>query len=160
MSRPLLRVIVGFLITDSSDRVIHCSRWVNLISSLISVHLLLVDPVAPWPSVASRSLFLHVIPAQRPALESETLAPSPSFFLTPFSLSSPTYPLTPCHITFRFLAVSNTPPLCLNEREFAMHRTYSMRQSRAPTASQVENPPPPLSTTKSGRWLGKGGFGE
>lgn len=41
-----------------------------------------------------------------------------------------------------------------------MHRTYSMRQSRAPTASQVENPPPPLSTTKTGRWLGKGGFGE
>lgn len=41
-----------------------------------------------------------------------------------------------------------------------MHRTYSMRQSRAPTASQVENPPPPLSTTKTGRWLGKGGIGE
>lgn len=40
-----------------------------------------------------------------------------------------------------------------------MHRTYSMRQSRAPTASQVENPPPPLSTTKSNRWLGKGGIG-
>ena len=42
----------------------------------------------------------------------------------------------------------------------AMHRTYSMRQSRAPTASQIESPPPPLSTTKSGRWLGKGGIGE
>jgi hypothetical protein len=39
-----------------------------------------------------------------------------------------------------------------------MHRTYSMRQSRAPTASQVENPPPPLSTTKTNRWLGKGGL--
>merc|ERR1711939_167324 len=24
-----------------------------------------------------------------------------------------------------------------------MHRTYSMRQSRAPTASQLQNPPPP-----------------
>lgn len=32
-----------------------------------------------------------------------------------------------------------------------MHRTYSMRQSRAPTASQIQNPPPPPSTTKSGR---------
>lgn len=41
-----------------------------------------------------------------------------------------------------------------------MHRTYSMRQSRVPTASQVESPPPPLSTTKTGRWLGKGGIGE
>ncbi|KAK1145351.1 lipid-binding protein [Aspergillus melleus] len=40
-----------------------------------------------------------------------------------------------------------------------MHRTYSMRQSRVPTASQIENPPPPLSTTKTGRWMGKGGFG-
>ncbi|PLN84562.1 cell wall integrity signaling protein Lsp1/Pil1 [Aspergillus taichungensis] len=40
-----------------------------------------------------------------------------------------------------------------------MHRTYSMRQTRMPTASQVENPPPPLSTTKTSRWLGKGGFG-
>lgn len=40
-----------------------------------------------------------------------------------------------------------------------MHRTYSMRQSRAPTASQVENPPPPLSSTKSNRWLGKNGVG-
>lgn len=41
-----------------------------------------------------------------------------------------------------------------------MHRTYSMRQSRAPTASQIENPPPPMSSTKSNRWLGKGGIGE
>ncbi|KAI0198348.1 Eisosome component PIL1-domain-containing protein [Astrocystis sublimbata] len=40
-----------------------------------------------------------------------------------------------------------------------MHRTYSMRQSRAPTASQIQNPPPPPSTTKSGRLFGKGGFG-
>ncbi|KAB8259657.1 Eisosome component PIL1-domain-containing protein [Aspergillus pseudonomiae] len=40
-----------------------------------------------------------------------------------------------------------------------MHRTYSMRQSRMPTASQIENPPPPVSTTKTNRWIGKGGFG-
>ncbi|MCJ1230852.1 Eisosome core component [Toensbergia leucococca] len=35
-----------------------------------------------------------------------------------------------------------------------MHRTYSMRQSRAPTASQLQNPPPPASSTKSGRFFG------
>ncbi|XXH05636.1 hypothetical protein Hte_012071 [Hypoxylon texense] len=40
-----------------------------------------------------------------------------------------------------------------------MHRTYSMRQTRAPTASQIQNPPPPPSSTKSGRLFGKGGFG-
>ncbi|KAI8954921.1 Eisosome component PIL1-domain-containing protein [Xylaria longipes] len=40
-----------------------------------------------------------------------------------------------------------------------MHRTYSMRQSRAPTASQIQNPPPPPSSTKSGRLFGRGGFG-
>ncbi|KAI8623976.1 Eisosome component PIL1-domain-containing protein [Xylariaceae sp. FL1651] len=40
-----------------------------------------------------------------------------------------------------------------------MHRTYSMRQSRAPTASQIQNPPPPPSSTKSHRLFGKGGFG-
>lgn len=40
-----------------------------------------------------------------------------------------------------------------------MHRTYSMRQSRAPTASQIQNPPPPSSTTKSGRFFGKAGLG-
>jgi len=39
-----------------------------------------------------------------------------------------------------------------------MHRTYSMRQSRAPTASQLQNPPPPPSSTKSGRFF-KGGIG-
>ncbi|KAL2214191.1 putative sphingolipid long chain base sensory protein [Sarocladium strictum] len=32
-----------------------------------------------------------------------------------------------------------------------MHRTYSMRQTRAPTASQLQNPPPPPSSTKSAR---------
>ncbi|KAL1630740.1 lipid-binding protein [Diplodia seriata] len=36
-----------------------------------------------------------------------------------------------------------------------MHRTYSMRQSRAPTASQLQNPPPPPSSTKAGRFFGK-----
>ncbi|KAF2270821.1 putative cell wall integrity signaling protein Lsp1 [Lojkania enalia] len=40
-----------------------------------------------------------------------------------------------------------------------MHRTYSMRQSRAPTASQIQNPPPPTSTTKAGRFFGKGNLG-
>ncbi|KAL2169930.1 hypothetical protein VTG60DRAFT_5474 [Thermothelomyces hinnuleus] len=41
-----------------------------------------------------------------------------------------------------------------------MHRTYSMRSTRAPTASQIQNPPPPPSSTKSGRLFGKGGLGE
>ncbi|KAL2161553.1 hypothetical protein VTH06DRAFT_8115 [Thermothelomyces fergusii] len=41
----------------------------------------------------------------------------------------------------------------------AMHRTYSMRSTRAPTASQIQNPPPPPSSTKSGRLFGKGGLG-
>ncbi|KAK8074881.1 lipid-binding protein [Apiospora hydei] len=54
-----------------------------------------------------------------------------------------------------------------------MHRTYSMRQTRAPTASQIQvwhplgcpiivstkEPPPPPSTTKAGRLFGKGTFG-
>ncbi|PNP57751.1 hypothetical protein FNYG_15182 [Fusarium nygamai] len=40
-----------------------------------------------------------------------------------------------------------------------MHRTYSMRQTRAPTASQLQNPPPSQSSTKSGR-LFKGSFGK
>lgn len=40
-----------------------------------------------------------------------------------------------------------------------MHRTYSLRQTRAPTASQLQNPPPPPSTTKSGRLFGRGGIG-
>jgi len=34
-----------------------------------------------------------------------------------------------------------------------------MRQSRAPTASQLENPPPPPSSTKTGRLFGKSNFG-
>lgn len=40
-----------------------------------------------------------------------------------------------------------------------MHRSYSIRQSRAPTASQIQNPPPPSSSTKSGRFFGKGSIG-
>ncbi|KAF2440676.1 meiotic expression up-regulated protein 14 [Karstenula rhodostoma CBS 690.94] len=40
-----------------------------------------------------------------------------------------------------------------------MHRTYSMRQSRAPTASQIQNPPPPSSSTKSGRFFGRANIG-
>jgi len=35
-----------------------------------------------------------------------------------------------------------------------------MRQSRAPTASQIQNPPPPPSSTKSGRFFGKTSLGE
>ncbi|KAK5163143.1 lipid-binding protein [Saxophila tyrrhenica] len=40
-----------------------------------------------------------------------------------------------------------------------MHRTYSMRQSRAPTASQIQNPPPPSSSTKGTRLFGKSNIG-
>jgi hypothetical protein len=40
-----------------------------------------------------------------------------------------------------------------------MHRTYSMRQSRAPTASQIENPPPQTSSTKN-RLFGRGSLGK
>ncbi|PWW78517.1 hypothetical protein C7212DRAFT_278057 [Tuber magnatum] len=40
-----------------------------------------------------------------------------------------------------------------------MHRTYSMRQSRAPTQSQIEKPPPPPSSTKVGRLFGGGNLG-
>jgi hypothetical protein len=43
---------------------------------------------------------------------------------------------------------------------FTMHRTYSMRQSRAPTASQIQNPPPPSSSTKAGRFFGRGNIGQ
>ncbi|KAH7078433.1 Eisosome component PIL1-domain-containing protein [Paraphoma chrysanthemicola] len=34
-----------------------------------------------------------------------------------------------------------------------------MRSSRAPTASQIQNPPPPSSSTKSGRFFGKANIG-
>ncbi|KAG6032229.1 Eisosome core component [Claviceps sp. LM458 group G5] len=40
-----------------------------------------------------------------------------------------------------------------------MHRTYSMRTTRAPTASQLQSPPPPPSSTKAGRFFGKGNLG-
>ncbi|KAF2131986.1 hypothetical protein P153DRAFT_421049 [Dothidotthia symphoricarpi CBS 119687] len=43
------------------------------------------------------------------------------------------------------------PPLFVN--------TLFMRQSRAPTASQIQNPPPPSSSTKSGRFFGKANIG-
>ncbi|CAD1809864.1 unnamed protein product [Candida parapsilosis] len=38
-----------------------------------------------------------------------------------------------------------------------MHRTYSMRSSKAPTASQLQAPPPPPSSTKN-RFFGAGGL--
>ncbi|CAN3369199.1 sphingolipid long chain base-responsive protein Pil1p [Diutina catenulata] len=38
-----------------------------------------------------------------------------------------------------------------------MHRTYSLRSQRAPTASQMQSPAPPPSSTK-GRYFGKGGI--
>lgn len=38
-----------------------------------------------------------------------------------------------------------------------MHRTYSLRNSRAPTASQLQNPPPPPSSTR-GKFFGRGGI--
>ena len=38
-----------------------------------------------------------------------------------------------------------------------MHRTYSLRNTRAPTASQLQSPPPPTSTTKS-KFFGKAGI--
>lgn len=34
-----------------------------------------------------------------------------------------------------------------------------MRQSRAPTASQIQNPPPPSSSTKAGRFFGRSNIG-
>ncbi|AOA61736.1 Primary protein component of eisosomes [Komagataella phaffii CBS 7435] len=37
-----------------------------------------------------------------------------------------------------------------------MHRTYSLRNSRAPTASQINSPAPPPSSTKQNRFFGKG----
>ena len=38
-----------------------------------------------------------------------------------------------------------------------MNRTYSLRTERAPTAAQLQNPPPPKSSTKS-KFFGKGGL--
>jgi hypothetical protein len=70
---------------------------------------------------------------------------------------------------------NSTSAHSLHHPTTTMHRTYSMRQSRAPTvrspfrslrhpisnrvqASQLQNPPPPPSSTKSGRLFGRGGF--
>ncbi|KAF3989167.1 hypothetical protein FT663_03614 [Candidozyma haemuli var. vulneris] len=38
-----------------------------------------------------------------------------------------------------------------------MHRTYSLRSQKAPTAAQLQSPPPPTSSTKS-KFFGKGGI--
>jgi hypothetical protein len=35
-----------------------------------------------------------------------------------------------------------------------MHRSYSLRQSRAPTAAQIQTPAPPQSSTKGSRFFG------
>jgi hypothetical protein len=40
-----------------------------------------------------------------------------------------------------------------------MHRSYSLRQSRAPTAAHIQTPPPPQSSTKSGRLFGPSSLG-
>ncbi|PRT54610.1 Sphingolipid long chain base-responsive protein PIL1 [Wickerhamiella sorbophila] len=37
-----------------------------------------------------------------------------------------------------------------------MHRTYSLRATRAPSAQDLQNPPPPVSSTKAGRFFGRG----
>lgn len=39
-----------------------------------------------------------------------------------------------------------------------MHRSYSLRQSRAPTAAQIQIPPPPQSSTK-GRFFSASALG-
>lgn len=39
-----------------------------------------------------------------------------------------------------------------------MHHTYSLRDSRAPTNSQLQTPAPPPSTTKGGKFFGKSSF--
>jgi hypothetical protein len=40
-----------------------------------------------------------------------------------------------------------------------MQRSYSLRQSRAPTAAQIQTPPPPMSSTKSNRLFGGSSLG-
>lgn len=46
----------------------------------------------------------------------------------------------------------------LETEEFEL--MFVQRQSRAPTASQIQNPPPPSSSTKSGRFFGRGNIGQ
>ncbi|CCK68408.1 Eisosome component PIL1/LSP1 family protein KNAG_0A07550 [Huiozyma naganishii CBS 8797] len=38
-----------------------------------------------------------------------------------------------------------------------MHKTYSLRNARTPTAAQLQNPPPPTASTR-GKFFGKGGI--
>ena len=40
-----------------------------------------------------------------------------------------------------------------------MHRSYSLRQSRAPTAAQIQTPAPPQSSTKGGRLFSASSIG-
>lgn len=63
------------------------------------------------------------------------------------------HPLARCpHAASLLLATLTVSP--------SMHRTYSMRQSRAPTASQIQNPPPAASSTKGGRLFGRANIGK
>ncbi|KAF2741913.1 hypothetical protein M011DRAFT_497838 [Sporormia fimetaria CBS 119925] len=47
----------------------------------------------------------------------------------------------------------------LRPREAGLGEAGSILSSRAPTASQIQNPPPPVSTTKTGRFFGKANLG-
>ncbi|KAF1841702.1 uncharacterized protein K460DRAFT_379731 [Cucurbitaria berberidis CBS 394.84] len=56
-------------------------------------------------------------------------------------------------------AESDLPcPLLVNS-VLGMATAFAMRSSRAPTASQIQNPPPPSSSTKTGRFFGKANIG-
>ncbi|KAH8710170.1 Eisosome component PIL1-domain-containing protein [Phaeosphaeriaceae sp. PMI808] len=77
-------------------------------------------------------------------------------------------PLVSSFVQRTFIAHSEPPPTSKRVQSTLpspvvvntlMHRTYSMRSSRAPTASQIQNPPPPSSSTKSGRFFGKANIG-
>jgi len=65
------------------------------------------------------------------------------------------------HITSPSSSTPHIPAITTKptSKTINMHRTYSMRASRAPTASQIQNPPPPSSSTKSGRFFGKANIG-
>lgn len=67
-------------------------------------------------------------------------------------------PIYPLHSRLHTTSLQHTHPIVPTNTAI-MHRTYSMRQSRAPTASQIQNPPPPSATTKSGRFFGKANIG-